>query len=652
MSRPCTDDHDLSPEACHLCHLCQEDSERGRAYRQLWGEPEPDDALLAAARGHTLLTDDRLRALAGTARLACDLSGDLAEFGVAAGGSAKVLALACPARTLHLFDTWTGIPEDDLAGGHKQGEFAADLALVQQYLAGHRIRYHVGTLPGTFAGQEGLTFSLCHLDLDTYQSTRAAIEYAWPRLVPGGYLVLDDWQWGQCPGVERAVRELLPDIPVEVSASYQARIRKPGAVAVRAGRPAPERLILWQQQSPGDYLTCLAALESLHIQYPGRFLTDLHCIYPELFDHHPYVTRMDRGQGRVIEMHCPDVALSHTPIHFMETWTRYLGEQLGLPLKLQVAHPHLYLSDEEKALPRRPRTWVINAGCKGDCHAKWWGLSRWQAVVDAMPDMTFVQVGESHHVHPPLRGPNVENLVGKMDGRCRPLVQLVSQCDGVLCGVTFLGHVAAALGKPAVVVNLREPPTFTAYPRQTTLSAHGKLPCNLERGCWASRVLPEHDGGRGNLCSLPMTNAAGEATGTCASLISPDDVVRAIRSYYRDGAVIPGPAPSLPAPPPQPAQAPGECAGCTKPPVPLPAAGQRRRPGLLQKAANLARATAQHVAAGLPVLSPAQTEARLAVCRTCSEFDAGRGACNLCGCVMSVKAAWAEQQCPLGKWPT
>lgn len=298
-----------------------------------------------------------------------------------------------------------------------------------------------------------------------------------------------------------------------------------------------EKLILLQKQCPGDWLCCLAAVESLHIQYPGKYITDIHCGYPDLFLHHPNITRMRRvpnirgrdiERPREIDMQCPSINRTHAPIHFLQTWCEFLGDALGLPLRLHVSHPTIYLSEQEKGLPKLKNHWIVNAGYKADCEAKWWGWSRYQKVVEMMPHLNFIQIGESFHFHKPLVGPNVINMIGKTDKNCRDLLRMVSQCDGGLGGVTFLQHVCASLQKPYVCLNFREPNWLTAYPRQTMLSMNGKLDCNRERGCWVSAV---REGGHGRRCALPVI-ANGEAVPKCATMIAPEDVVKAIQSYY------------------------------------------------------------------------------------------------------------------------
>jgi hypothetical protein len=79
-------------------------------------------------------------------------------------------------------------------------------------------------------------------------------------------------------------------------------------------------------------------------------------------------------------------------------------------------------------------------------------------------------------------------------------------------------------------------------------------------------------------------------------------------------------------------------------------------PSLARQAVNFAGAVVSHVTSGLPELDEASYQARLAVCRGGCEFftvddDQPRCAHGCCGCFLEVKARWADQTCPVGKWP-
>lgn len=66
-------------------------------------------------------------------------------------------------------------------------------------------------LPAFFRTHAHLQFKLVYLDCGYYDAVRASIEHFWPRLTPGGVLLLDNFNHETAPGEARAVRELLPD---------------------------------------------------------------------------------------------------------------------------------------------------------------------------------------------------------------------------------------------------------------------------------------------------------------------------------------------------------------------------------------------------------------------------------------------------------
>lgn len=63
-----------------------------------------------------------------------------------------------------------------------------------------------------------------------------------------------------------------------------------------------------------------------------------------------------------------------------------------------------------------------------------------------------------------------------------------------------------------------------------------------------------------------------------------------------------------------------------------------------------------HIAKGLPKSGKTNILARYKICVECSEYNNTDKICNQCGCNISDKnifmnkLAWADQECPLGKW--
>ncbi len=137
-------------------------------------------------------------------------TGVVVEMGVHQGGTLAAMALAAPDRRLIGFDTFEGLPVEAWREGelHKVGDFSdTSLEAVRRAVDGLP---NVELVPGLFpASADGIEASvaLAHVDFDFYESTRAAIEWLLSRMVPGGVIVFDDYEWKYCPGVKRAIEE-------------------------------------------------------------------------------------------------------------------------------------------------------------------------------------------------------------------------------------------------------------------------------------------------------------------------------------------------------------------------------------------------------------------------------------------------------------
>lgn len=139
-----------------------------------------------------------------------NLPGDIAECGVYKGGSARLLATIFPNKKIFLFDSFDGMHESDvLPNGHNKGDFSdTSLLQVKDYLGDKpNCLFFSGWLPESASSLTDEKFSLVHIDLDLYQSTKTAINLFWPRLVEGGFMIFDDYRWKHCPGVEKAISE-------------------------------------------------------------------------------------------------------------------------------------------------------------------------------------------------------------------------------------------------------------------------------------------------------------------------------------------------------------------------------------------------------------------------------------------------------------
>jgi O-methyltransferase len=143
--------------------------------------------------------------------------GDLIEVGSWRGGTgcliARRAALSGLGNTVFLCDTFKGVvkagPLDPFYGG---GEHADTTPQIVNDLAGRLGLNHVEVLEGVFPNETGNNvadreFRFCHIDVDVYQSAADVAEWVWPRLIPGGMIVYDDYGFKGCEGVTRFVNE-------------------------------------------------------------------------------------------------------------------------------------------------------------------------------------------------------------------------------------------------------------------------------------------------------------------------------------------------------------------------------------------------------------------------------------------------------------
>jgi O-methyltransferase len=207
----------------------------------------PALAAIAKVRPYTMLPPERLITLYQQAAH-CEktgLQGAFVECGVWKGGSVALMALAnlgqgVARRDLHLFDAFTDICEPDQAvdgerairevkawgkGAGATGKLAPVTGFYDSMggagtLAGNKellektvgypaqkLHYHVGwfqdTLPS--AASDIGPIALLRLDGDWYASTKVCLERLYDQVVPGGFVIVDDY--GAYEGCRKAVDE-------------------------------------------------------------------------------------------------------------------------------------------------------------------------------------------------------------------------------------------------------------------------------------------------------------------------------------------------------------------------------------------------------------------------------------------------------------
>jgi O-methyltransferase len=161
-----------------------------------------------------LLSLDDAYYIYSVTRATAKISGDIAEVGAYRGGSSKLICEAKGDRTLHLFDTFEGLPEltaHDDAGEFYPGLFKTGLDEIKAYLTAYKnVHFYKGLFPETASPIQDKNFSFVHLDADLYKSTLDSLEFFYPRMNRGGIIISHDYH---SSGVRAAFDEFFKDKP-------------------------------------------------------------------------------------------------------------------------------------------------------------------------------------------------------------------------------------------------------------------------------------------------------------------------------------------------------------------------------------------------------------------------------------------------------
>lgn len=148
--------------------------------------------------------------------------GAMAELGVYQGETAYLLKLIAPERSLHLFDTFSGFPPQDLLG--ETGEAAtytsknfSDVSLQEVkslFTEFNDVYFYPGYFPDSAKNlDENLKFAFVSIDVDLYKPTLEGLRFFYPKLVKGGVMLIHDYthKW---EGLQKAVNTFLDEVDV------------------------------------------------------------------------------------------------------------------------------------------------------------------------------------------------------------------------------------------------------------------------------------------------------------------------------------------------------------------------------------------------------------------------------------------------------
>jgi O-methyltransferase len=215
-------------------------------------------SIIEAVKNHTMTSRERIFSVVDSVHYITrrNIPGSIVECGVWRGGSSMAMALTLKSlgvhdRDLYLFDTFEGMPRPldvdvDMLGnsateiwkdtqlGEDSSDFCrATLPDVKAAMAStgydkQKVHFHQGKVELTIPAAAPDQIALLRLDTDWYESTRHELEHLYPRLSPGGILIIDDY--GHWSGARKATDEYIEKYAPSL---FLARIDYTGRIAVK-----------------------------------------------------------------------------------------------------------------------------------------------------------------------------------------------------------------------------------------------------------------------------------------------------------------------------------------------------------------------------------------------------------------------------------
>ncbi|MCK5249610.1 MAG: class I SAM-dependent methyltransferase [Spirochaetaceae bacterium] len=194
-------------------------SDMDRDFLKIWDRVKP----------FTMISPERGWALAEAVRYICrsGIPGDIVECGVWKGGACLLASHILAAeetdtnRRIWLFDTFSGMvppgSDDRIASSRQslserdpEGWWASSIAEVKKTLSRSHLnkesfQFVSGPVEETLDREVPEIIAVLRLDTDWYESTMKELEVLFPRLSPGGVLIIDDY--GHFTGAKKAVDE-------------------------------------------------------------------------------------------------------------------------------------------------------------------------------------------------------------------------------------------------------------------------------------------------------------------------------------------------------------------------------------------------------------------------------------------------------------
>jgi O-methyltransferase len=182
-----------------------------RAFYAPWKEDKSFCSIYEKVKDLTLLDTKRLYTLWYLVNDLKNINASILDVGCLQGGAGFLMSKANNKGTTYLFDTFEGFLEEEKF--HKKRHFVyKEIKIVKDNAKEFNLR-NINIYKCSFPDGLGQSFKkkkikLCHLDVNTYKSTKKSFDFVMKRIIKGGIIVFDDYGMHTVDSIKKFVGEI------------------------------------------------------------------------------------------------------------------------------------------------------------------------------------------------------------------------------------------------------------------------------------------------------------------------------------------------------------------------------------------------------------------------------------------------------------
>jgi len=181
------------------------------AFYAPWKEDKNFANFYEKVKNLTLLNSSRAYTLWYLSRDLQNMSGNILDIGCLQGGAGFLMAKANKKGFTYLFDTFEGFLEEEEF--HKKKHFVyRDINIIKNNIIKFKLR-NTKVFKSKFPNNLGRSFKnkkfkLCHLDVNTYKSTKNSFQFIKNKMIKGGVIVFDDYGIHTVDSIKKFIDEI------------------------------------------------------------------------------------------------------------------------------------------------------------------------------------------------------------------------------------------------------------------------------------------------------------------------------------------------------------------------------------------------------------------------------------------------------------